>query len=84
MKKTMLEWFEEAKANGAEWADKAIKNTREMSGEIRLLSKFYCLSSALSGAFIWADSPQKLEYWATICDKIEQEEEQEEKAGKNV
>lgn len=72
MKKTILEWFEEAKSNGAEWADAAIKNTREMSGGKRLKSKAHFLSYALAWAFIWADSPQKREYWAEIFDKIEQ------------
>lgn len=75
MKKTILEWFEEAKENGAEWADKAIKNTLEMSGEERLTAKAYFLSDALQGGFIWMTSPEKHEYWETICEKIEQEEQ---------
>lgn len=76
MEKTRMQWFEEAKANGAEWVDAAIRNaTLEPLGEGRIYIKKTSLSSALSGAFVWITSPEGHEYWETIYQKIEQEEQ---------
>lgn len=75
MKKTILEWFEEAKANGADWADAAIDNARGMTGEWVLNVSAFSHSDALERAFVWASSPQKRKYWQSICEKIEQEEQ---------
>lgn len=76
MEKTILEWFEEAKANGAEWVDAAIRNTLDLSGGSRLYKKKESLLKALSGAFIFMESPEGQEYWQAMCYKIKQEAEQ--------
>ena len=58
--KTVLEWFNEAKKQGYEWADAAIENNEN--------HEYYAnsLSEALETAFVWADSPEKREYWFKI------------------
>ena len=58
--KTVLEWLKDAKLNGYEWADAAIKNND--NPEVYTSS----LSKALQSAFVWADSPEKREYWFEI------------------
>lgn len=75
MKKTILEWFEEAKANGAEWADNAINTTIELRGPERLKYPVFSLANALYFAFAWHESVEKHRYWQLIYQKIEQEEE---------
>lgn len=74
MEKTRMQWFEEAKANGAEWVDAAIRNTLDLSGGSRLYKKKESLLKALGGAFLFMASPEGQEYWRSICEKIKQEE----------
>lgn len=64
--KTILEWFEEAKQNGAEWADEAISETRRLRGEERLTVEKVSLREALLGAFSWCQSWQGEDYWSDI------------------
>ena len=64
--KTILEWFEQAKANGAEWADEAISETRRLRGEERIEQKETSTKEALLGAFAWNESEQGNEYWKAI------------------
>jgi len=60
--KTILEWLEQAKADGYEWADEAIENAiTELSGLEEI-----SLSEALAGAFEWESSKQGHEYWEKI------------------
>lgn len=66
MGKTVLEWFEEAKANGSPWADAAIKNTREMRGDERLEWLAGSLQAAIIRAFTWSESPEGHLYWQKI------------------
>jgi hypothetical protein len=76
MEKTILEWFEEAKANGAEWADAAIKNTNR----INLNLKAKTLSQALDSAFEWNYRDEGLFYWFSIYDAIHTLEQAEKNA----
>lgn len=79
MEKTILEWFEEAKANGAEWADNAINTTIELRSRGRLKHPVYSLSDALLSSFGWCESKDCHSYWSAIYDKIQQQEEQAKK-----
>ena len=58
--KTILEWLNEAKKQGYEWADAAIKNNKNPKAYTNSLSE------ALETAFVWADSPEKRKYWFKI------------------
>lgn len=68
--KTILEWFQEAKEQGFEWADLAIANTYQ---EVRDL-KAQSIKSALLLAFVWHLSPQKSDFWSDIAEQIEKQE----------
>lgn len=60
--KTVLEWLEQAKADGHEWADEALSNVLE-----RKKSKIYeSLPGALLAAFDFENSPQGFRYWSNI------------------
>jgi len=61
--KKILEWLEQAKADGYEWADEAIENAMHHGlGHVDEIS----LSEALAGAFEWESSKQGHEYWEKI------------------
>lgn len=66
MGKTVLEWFEEAKANGSPCADAAIKNI----GSNLLNSEVASLSLALVTAFIWKKTDEGHSYWSKIYTQI--------------
>ena len=65
--KTVLEWFNEAKKQGYEWADAAIENNEN--------HEYYAnsLSEALETAFVWADSPEERQYWFEIVQDLIEE-----------
>lgn len=67
MKKTILEWFEQAKENGAEWADKAINTTIELRGPERLNTMCTSPIRALMCAFAWDESQDGHEHWEKIA-----------------
>ena len=58
--KTVIEWLEQAKADGRDWADAAIKNTDTPDAVQRSLSK------ALAAAFVWKLSPEGSDYWIKV------------------
>jgi len=60
--KTILEWLQQAKADGYEWADAAIENAITELSDLEEIS----LSEALAGAFEWGSSEQGHEYWKKI------------------
>jgi len=65
--KTILEWLEEAKEQGYEWADAAIRNydpkftTRKERGSLK---------EALAGAFFWEKSPENKEFWYGVSESL--------------
>lgn len=74
-KKTLIEWFEEASALGAEWAEEAILETKRLRGHERLLQKEPNLKEALLAAFAWYESNEGVEYWRSISRSITEEED---------
>ena len=66
--KTILEWLNEAKQQGYEWADAAIRNYNpDFFRKENVLS----LSDALLHAFNWEETPEKDTYWDHVFDSIE-------------
>lgn len=66
--KTILEWLNEAKHQGHEWADAAIRNhDPNFFKKKNVLS----LSDALLHAFNWDVAPEKDGYWESVFDSIE-------------
>lgn len=66
---TVLQWLEQAKADGHEWADAAIQNTLNddpFTGN----SECNSLSSALVKGFFWGLTKQGAKYWSEIRSKI--------------
>ena len=62
--KTITRWLNEAKEQGYEWADAAIKNyDPEFSRDASAVN----LADAICGAFYWIESPEGDEYWAKIA-----------------
>lgn len=65
--RTILEWLNEAKQQGYEWADAAIRNYNpDFFGKENVLS----LSDALLHAFNWEATPEKDTYWDSVFDSI--------------
>lgn len=64
-KKTIPEWFEQAKADGLEWADAAIKNIEEPSWNANSMYK------ALEMGFVWMDTAQGFVYWDEIAESLD-------------
>lgn len=67
--KSILEWLEEAKEQGYEWADAAIKNYNYDSDKTTYphqLDNPKSLAEALRGAFDWEKSPEGHKYWKKI------------------
>lgn len=65
--KTVIEWFEQAKAQGFEWADAAIDCTISDGGTSLRSSN---MRKALARAFTWRDTPQGANYWIDILISI--------------
>lgn len=64
--KTIREWFLEAKEQGHEWADKALKNSEKQF----LSLKKYSAKASLLGAFVWIESPEGQLYWENIYNSL--------------
>jgi hypothetical protein len=63
--KTALEWFEQAKQKGHEWAQLAIGN---ISGD--LLIKYASMSESLTWSFDWWKTPEGGEFWDKVHDAV--------------
>lgn len=61
--KTVLQWLEQAKAEGYEWADAAIANAM-MENDYNDLAR--SMSRALECAFFWDRYEQSRDYWVKI------------------
>ncbi len=68
--KTILEWLEQAKSEGYEWADAAIERVnidRPFTGNAQAFS----LSDALNGGFVWPDS--EFDFWQSLVKDLEEQ-----------
>lgn len=66
---TYREYFEQAKAEGHEWAEAAIRNTdKELIDETPALASELC--DVIACAFLWYASPEGGKYWEGICKKL--------------
>jgi len=63
--KTALEWFEEAKQKGHEWAQLAINNISK-----DWLTKYASMSNALAWSFDWEATPEGLAFWGKLHDVV--------------
>lgn len=73
-KKTILEWLEEAKQQGYDWADAAIRNY-DPNFLLKYPSDVDSLSDTLIFAFSWDKSPEGRDYWEPIVDKLREDPE---------
>lgn len=64
--KTILEWLNEAKEQGYEWADAAIRNYDPKFSNL----SYNSLYEALAGAFIWRASPEGHTYWEGVSESL--------------
>lgn len=60
--KTTRQWFEQAKSEGYEWAEQALKNMDNDDTWLRLSDALF--------SFSWYDSPQGDVYWTEIWDNL--------------
>lgn len=67
--KTILAWFEEARAAGHEWADAAIENCHQFGTAYDYAPT---LLWAVDTAFAWAETKQGFEMWNTIGNSLRQ------------
>ena len=68
-RKTVIEWLNEAKQQGYDWADAAIENCKKdkpYTGNSVATS----LSDAIGGGFVWP--AKKVSYWENIFNELEQ------------
>ena len=70
--KPILEWFEEAKQQGYDWADAAIRN---YNPNYAIIKETKTLSAALTRAFSWRKSPEGSEFWVRIDESLRSDEE---------
>ena len=61
--KTVLEWLNEAKEQGYEWADAAIRN---YNPDFTTIKERENLTRAVGNAFSWQDSPEGHAYWEGV------------------
>ena len=61
--KTILQWLEEAKQQGYEWADAAIRN---YNSNYAIIKETKTISAALIKAFSWRKSPEGFPYWNMV------------------
>lgn len=69
--KTVIEWLNEAKEQGYEWADAAIEccaNYTPYKGD----KKVEKLSRALSTSFLWHHTPESPQFWIDIFDDLQE------------
>ena len=66
--KTVMEWLEQAKAEGYPWADAAIANC---DTDVFTLNRPHSsLSTALCAAFAWDESSEGYEFWREIVHQL--------------
>lgn len=65
--KTILEWLEEAKQQGYDWADAAIRN---YNPNYAIIKETKTLSAALIKAFSWRKSPEDYPYWNRVYESL--------------
>ena len=65
--KPILEWLNEAKEQGYDWADAAIKN---YDPNFTTIKERESLKEALRGAFPWASTPETIEFWRGVHSSI--------------
>ena len=68
--KTILEWLNEAKEQGYEWAEAAIRNYNCQWTGSSPKNKVNSLVRALEVAFSWSDSPEKEVVWRGVYDSL--------------
>lgn len=68
--KTVIEWLNEAKEQGYEWADAAIENCKTYS-HFKGNSPAESLSKSLSQSCVWVDTPEKHSFWQAIHDDLQ-------------
>jgi hypothetical protein len=71
MEKTLREWFE---MFPEPYRTQAIENTLNLRGEGRFIVTKTNAMSAIVGAFVWEDSPQKDKYWNEFHDQLHRNE----------
>lgn len=64
-------WFASAKEKGFDWADLALKNTKNQ-GWLSTTVVFDSLRECLNSSFSWADTPQGAIFWAKIYSDLRQ------------
>ena len=65
--KSILEWLNEAKQQGYEWADAAIRN---YDPKFTTRKERESIKEALYGAFSWERSPEKKEFWHGVSESL--------------
>ena len=65
--KPILEWLEEAKQQGYDWADAAIRN---YNPNYSIIKETKTLSAALNYAFSWRKSPEDSPYWVRVNESL--------------
>ena len=73
--KPILEWLNEAKEQGYEWAEAAINNYIRQWAYSSPKNKVDSLVRALEVAFLWSDSPEKEEFWHGVSESLRAAEE---------
>ena len=64
--KTIKQWFEEAKEQGYEWAEAALKYTENHAKEFPEELVADSLQDAVSDGFIWDKTDEKQDYWFEV------------------
>lgn len=64
--KTIKQWFEEAKGQGYEWAEVALKYTENYAKEMPEELMAYSLKNAIDSGFCWEDTEEGEDYWFDI------------------
>ena len=76
--KTVLEWLEQAKTDGYEWADKAIYNAHNtLSSERGCDTSIPCIKGEIKGSlknainsFWWEKTEEGFEFWNEIYESL--------------
>jgi len=77
--KTAAQWLEEARASGADWADKAFENIKAQPRHPLRRNDYPLLSSVVMFEFAWAQTDaatQGYDYWWGIYKSVERAENQ--------
>ena len=69
--KTILEWLEQAKKEGYEWADAAIANEQDQSIAVNFeMADSY--SDAIVMGFSWNQTPQGVDFWLSVATELQE------------